>query len=87
MVTESPAYAGTWVNSAYNGGDGGPTDAPAKIVMTANLFEFYDNDVDTTPRGTMSFDLSGDWTDAVYHYFKGEGTVVGPANTGIFSLD
>ena len=67
-VTESPAYAGTWVNPAYNGGDGGPTDAPAKIVMTANLFEFYANDIDTTPTGTMSFDLARDWPD-VPRYF------------------
>ncbi|HYW82851.1 MAG TPA: hypothetical protein VFB30_06335 [Spirochaetia bacterium] len=86
-VTESPVYAGVWVNPAYNGGDGGPDDAPAKIVVkTANLFQFYANDTDTTPTATMSFDLARDWTDAVYHYFEGEGTVAGTSTHAYFLI-
>jgi hypothetical protein len=66
-VTESPAYAGTWVNPAYNGGAG-------KIVLTATSNTFYTNDYDTTPTKTETFAVANDWTSGGDHYFKGTGS-------------
>jgi hypothetical protein len=79
--TEPPenswTYVGTWVNSAYNGHGGQP---PAKMVMTTNSIQQYDNDTDPTPTLSGSFTLVDDWTSGGEHYFKG------PIDFGTFTV-
>ncbi|MGA2614015.1 MAG: hypothetical protein ABSG38_11250 [Spirochaetia bacterium] len=65
---EGWTYVGTWVNSAYNGHNGGPA---GKMVMTATSGTDYNNDTDTTPVFSGSFTLADDWTSGGDHYFKG----------------
>ena len=73
---ESWTYVGTWANSEYNGGSGGP---PGKIVMTSSTMDLYVNDFDPSPYMSGAFATADDWTSGGDHYFRGI-AVIGPSS-------
>ena len=72
LVTEVPAYVGTWVNPSFNGNQGAPGTLPGKIVMTPGSWDLYDNDFDTAVMVTVSFTLVDSFFIGSDHYFKGD---------------